>query len=520
MNKFILVLALLLTPFFSLKISAQNVDSDSVSPKVDYQFCVSGSYANVSFRACDDTAEAAKSKICEGVAAQIPEQSTADGVWPSVTTSSPHCSFDGSTYTLHENTTTQYAPHYDFSCDCMVDGNKLGPTESVLGTVSISNNIEETISKGCPPDDYPDYIIGIDTDDDGEIDECRKTKLENCPDGYLEFKVGGECVPVKCDAAGDSKSIWAKGDLYSNKAGTYCDGSCAYSVSSGQNSNNYSGNISINGVATGDSCGQGTDYSMHEGNDCESVDVGTGTNFMSCASGDTPIETPDKEPPVNIEDEKTQEGDIPEIEPVKEACSPDDTSCEVRNLIEQVKAEGQEAKELDVKMHDKRIEAESKIANTMVSSIKESSQRTSDGLKMVSDAVKGLADSGLGGGGGGSSDGVCDTEGNCSTDIETKTKPSDGLEGFWESEYENGLQGVMDEKLIDIKNTQFFGFLDQFNPSVSGGTATNYNMCFHIGSVADFGCQKFEIDPRTFPAIKIFILVSAGFLCRRILFGG
>jgi hypothetical protein len=98
-------------------------------------------------------------------------------------------------------------------------------------------------------------------------------------------------------------------------------------------------------------------------------------------------------------------------------------------------------------------------------------------------------------------------------------KPSEGLQGFWETDYPEGLQGVVNAKMAEVQSTQFFTFLDQFQISV-GGSSASYDMCFNLGSMGDFGCHNFNIDPRTFPAIKIFILITAVFLCRRILFGG
>jgi len=106
------------------------------------------------------------------------------------------------------------------------------------------------------------------------------------------------------------------------------------------------------------------------------------------------------------------------------------------------------------------------------------------------------------------------------TNVEIKKEPTPDLVGFWESEYEDGLAGVMEEKMAEVKTTQFFTFIDQFNPSLSGGSAASYDMCFNLGRMGNFGCHNFNVDPRVIPAIRIFILVSAVFLCRKILFGG
>jgi hypothetical protein len=106
------------------------------------------------------------------------------------------------------------------------------------------------------------------------------------------------------------------------------------------------------------------------------------------------------------------------------------------------------------------------------------------------------------------------------TNVQTDGIPTEGLESFWVSDYEEGFQGVLTEKIDEIKGTQLFGFVEQFRPSALGGSAANYNFCFNLGSMGNFGCHELGIDPRVIPAIKILILISAGFMCRRLIFGG
>lgn len=405
----------------------------------------------------------------------------------------------------------------------------------------------QEITFKCPPDgeQFLLYSIGRDIDMDGKLDKCYSQPHlkdlidpdDSCPVGYYKLKVmkdsALQCIPISCDAAGDSKSIWVKGSVYTNNAGTYCDGSCAHSVQGGSNDSGRSGFIAVTGVSTGQSCGQGTDYSMTDGDgsNCNSSDVGTGTNFLSCPNGEeenTGVEEPDPmEPPVDLGDEKSDIDDIVDIPTNEEACAVGDASCEIRNLKEKVEAENTEKKQQDNKLHDKGIKALEKSTTSIVTNITQASNdtanRNADGFKSISDAVGKLADSindsGGGGGGDGDGDGFCETEGNCSTSIDTKTAPSDGLTGFWVSEYENGLQGVFDEKLIDIRQTEFYSLLDQFKPTFGGGSAPIFQFCFNMGFV-NFGCQSLDIDSRVFPAIRIFILITAVFLCRRILFGG
>lgn len=105
------------------------------------------------------------------------------------------------------------------------------------------------------------------------------------------------------------------------------------------------------------------------------------------------------------------------------------------------------------------------------------------------------------------------------SETELRQKPKEDLTSFWESEYEEGLEGIWDEKQGELESTAFIGFLDQFQPSFGGGSV-NYSFCFNLGAMGNFGCQEMPIDSRIFPAIKIFILITAAFLCRRIIFGG
>lgn len=106
------------------------------------------------------------------------------------------------------------------------------------------------------------------------------------------------------------------------------------------------------------------------------------------------------------------------------------------------------------------------------------------------------------------------------TNVETKTEPNLEQESFWESDYEDGFQGMFEGKVEEIKATALFSFIDKFQPNISGGSPANYNFCFNLGAMGNFGCHDLGIDARVIPAIKILILISAAFACRRIIFGG
>ncbi|MBA6303200.1 hypothetical protein [Colwellia sp. MB02u-14] len=104
-------------------------------------------------------------------------------------------------------------------------------------------------------------------------------------------------------------------------------------------------------------------------------------------------------------------------------------------------------------------------------------------------------------------------------DVVRNNLPSDGLVGFYESEYPLGVEGMFKDKVEEFKETEFYVFLEQFKPNF-GGTPPNMSFCMNFGSYMNLGCFDLVLDPRIWPALKIFILITAGFTCRKILFGG
>lgn len=533
MNKLILVFSLVLTPFFSsffVFADLQDEMEGGAMPSTNSTCIITGASTPdlIPFigSSCPDLTQ-----LCLSTFSDSPYMNGSDTSYEWRNMTGVRANDTGSTFDV-DCTYDLYSSGYWNDNNWEFESVKI----SNIGTFSY---VLET-TKTCPPDDTElyNYIIGKDFNDDGEVDMCFPEEDNSCPEGYLKLpiKIDGElqCKPVECDSAGDSKSIWAQGSIYTNNQGTYCDGSCAHTVEGGQNDDGFKGNIRIFAVSTGESCGQGYDFSMHDGDgsDCQSVDVGTGTNFLSCPEGnddnsdnpDEPDDTPD-EPPVDLEEEKADDDDLPDIPTNEESCAENDPSCEIRNLKEKLETENDEKKQQDNSLHNKNITAIEKSTNSIVNNITQASNdtadRNADGFKSVTDAVGKLADAikDGGGGGGDSDEGFCDGEGNCSTSVEIRTEPSDGLEGFWETEYEEGLQGIFEEKLIDVKQTEFYLFLDQFKPTFGGGSAPDYQFCFDLGFV-NFGCQSLGIDSRVFPAVRIFILITAVFLCRKILFGG
>ncbi|MEI8670361.1 hypothetical protein P4S65_20335 [Pseudoalteromonas sp. B131b] len=108
-------------------------------------------------------------------------------------------------------------------------------------------------------------------------------------------------------------------------------------------------------------------------------------------------------------------------------------------------------------------------------------------------------------------------EGFGETDIDSQFN-QDASSSFYESVYEDGFQGVWDEKSALIKQTGFFTFLDQFKLS-SGGSSPDMQICFD--STVNLGCQTLDPDWQLLmPFLKLCIFITAAFVCRRIIFGG
>ncbi len=96
----------------------------------------------------------------------------------------------------------------------------------------------------------------------------------------------------------------------------------------------------------------------------------------------------------------------------------------------------------------------------------------------------------------------------------------DNAQSFWESEYEEGLAGIWSEKKSEFESTEAFQFIEQFKFN-AGGTAPKIQFCFNLGSHMDFGCHELPLpDASLLAIIKIFILITAAFLCRALVFGG
>ncbi len=418
----------------------------------------------------------------------------------------------------------------DFRGLCTVDANS-----TVAGGGSLDT---QTAVKVCPPTDSPLYNYSFDSDEDGETDVCynlndipdEEEEEKQCGEGYYQYKVynnagEGQCVPVSCSAEGSTQSIWAKGSIYGNTDGTYCNGSCASTVSGGQNDSGYSGTLAIKATSTGSACGGGRPddswFDSGNGDECQTTTASSGVSFLKCPVGDGGGESPESpDSKIDLGENKLSETDIPSLIPIVEVCAAGDPSCEIRNLKESIKSQETANKELAVETHNKAVEAQQTSTNAIVDSIEGLRESNISAAEKASEGGGQNGNGATTGGGGDGEEGECSTPDGCTSSVELRQEPSDGLEGFWESEYEDGVEGMFQGKIDELKATEFFLFLDEFKPQISGGAAPMFNWCFNFGRYMNFGCQTVNIDPRVFPALKVFFLLSSAFACRQILFGG
>jgi len=117
----------------------------------------------------------------------------------------------------------------------------------------------------------------------------------------------------------------------------------------------------------------------------------------------------------------------------------------------------------------------------------------------------------------GNTKGILDTLSE--TDVVNNFNP-DSSSSFYESSYENGFTGIWEEKSVLFEQTETIQFLQQFKFN-AGGSPPDTQICFNLGGTMDFGCAELPTpSPQLLAILKIFILITAAFLCRALIFGG
>lgn len=96
-----------------------------------------------------------------------------------------------------------------------------------------------------------------------------------------------------------------------------------------------------------------------------------------------------------------------------------------------------------------------------------------------------------------------------------------GVPSLYERTYPDGLVGVWNDRIADIKATPIFGLSAVFTPTgVSGGSCPSWTFNANIGSHMNFGSGSISPPCWIWPAIKAIVIISALLLARRLIFGG
>lgn len=135
---------------------------------------------------------------------------------------------------------------------------------------------------------------------------------------------------------------------------------------------------------------------------------------------------------------------------------------------------------------------------------------------------------GTGGNGSGSGSGSGSGNGNGNGDTDgdgdTVSWSADGFpdvpDTFYESEYEDGLQGIWDNAMAALEETDLGELIEGLTPDFPTGECPAWSMDFGIGHMIDMGVIGFEDICWLWLAIKIIMIITALFTARALIFGG
>jgi len=101
---------------------------------------------------------------------------------------------------------------------------------------------------------------------------------------------------------------------------------------------------------------------------------------------------------------------------------------------------------------------------------------------------------------------------------EFNTGISDGLSGFYTSDYPNGFSDVWDNNKAAFDNSEMVTYINSWKIEVQGQYAYP-QFCLNIQGLINLGCHQLKIDPRVLPFIRIILIISGLFLARKITLG-
>lgn len=89
-----------------------------------------------------------------------------------------------------------------------------------------------------------------------------------------------------------------------------------------------------------------------------------------------------------------------------------------------------------------------------------------------------------------------------------------------ESSYPDGVAGLWAERKEAFDRSGMSLYLQSLIPNIGGnGGLEPFELCFQMG-FANYGCHSFTIPPYVIAFIRVCLLITAGFYCQRLVFGG
>jgi hypothetical protein len=97
--------------------------------------------------------------------------------------------------------------------------------------------------------------------------------------------------------------------------------------------------------------------------------------------------------------------------------------------------------------------------------------------------------------------------------------PTIPTDGFYTRQFEGGLSGVFTDRMAQMQDTPLFTFANQFRIANGIGTAPVWHLDFSSVGLGVHDLKLFDSD-NSWAIIRLVILLSTFFACRRIIFGG
>lgn len=101
------------------------------------------------------------------------------------------------------------------------------------------------------------------------------------------------------------------------------------------------------------------------------------------------------------------------------------------------------------------------------------------------------------------------------TDTDLPEQPT-----LYERKYPDGLTGVWNSKIADLKATPLFSLPQVFAPSIDGGSCPTWTFNANLGGVMNYGSGTISPPCFIWPFLKAIMVIGALMLARALIFGG